>query len=88
MTDHPQGKQLAGLVIRVKDWPGTYGERYVVEKVVDVPGSEWPLQVYAQAVQPDGRVCGFRAFPIGLCTVDRQATARHEARTARRKGQQ
>ena len=71
---------IRGLVIKVKDWPGTVGLRFEVLEVRDVPGSEHPRQVHALELEPDGRAARFRAFPLELCTVDVRATQQRQAR--------
>lgn len=71
---------IRGLVVKVRDWPGTTGLRFVVDKVVDVPGSEYPRQVHAMELEPDGRCARFRAFPVDRCVVDVKASKQRQLR--------
>lgn len=81
-----------GVVIRVKDWPGTFGERYVVAAIRDVPGSEYPEQVDAHRLDSMNgapALAALRTFPLDCCVVDARKTrdrARHLARVEQRMG--
>ncbi len=53
-----------GDVIKVKSWPDTLGQRFVVVDIVVNESSKWPNQVFVTS--KDGQ---FRAFPAELCKV-------------------
>jgi hypothetical protein len=71
-----------GAVIRVRDWPETTREQFVVKAIFDVPGSPYPRQVSAYRIDKSSggaRLAALRTFPLELCEVDPKASI---ARTA------
>ena len=81
-----------GTVIKVIDWPGTFGDRFVVAGIRTVPGSKYPQQVDAwrlDNLNGAPALAQFRSFPLELCVVDEKATTqrqRHLERVAARTG--
>lgn len=73
MKTTTQSEISPGVVVKVRNWPDTQGDRFLVYQVVDVHGSEWPRQVYAHRLEK-GSVAGFRAFPLEHCRIDPKAT--------------
>lgn len=65
----PRGPVVVGDVVRVvDDYPGTFGLRFLVQKVDAEKGA-----VHALELEPDGRAVRFRAFPLDKTRVDRRA---------------
>lgn len=72
-----------GVVVRVRGWPGTAGEKFVVQRIVNVDDSVYPRQVFAHRIElwpnanyPKGRTGAFRAFPLDLATYDEKGSRR------------
>jgi hypothetical protein len=63
-----------GVVVTVRDWPGTRDEKFVVLRLVENPKSPWPHQVEARSASS----LSVRTFPLELCTVDERATKARE----------
>lgn len=64
----PAGPIVPGDVVRVDDWPGTFGLRFLVQKIDVERGA-----VHALELEPKGAAVRFRAFPIENARVDRRA---------------
>jgi hypothetical protein len=74
-------------VIRVREWPATIGERYLVKEIRTVKKSPYPNQVDAWRIERKTggtyQCATLRTFPLELCEVDEKFTKTYEAHVRR-----